>query len=150
MCGIVARLEESPELEAKILFEDLLEGEMGDLMGAALQDPEVAKQLNIKVEELDSMVGEVSIATIMSLDAETGGDDGEQSTSLGEFLADPRETLLDSLRDRLDLTGTKEGCGTGDCGACTVLVNGKAQRSCMLTMDFVSGKEIITIKGLAE
>lgn len=41
-----------------------------------------------------------------------------------EFLADPRETLLDALRDHLDLTGTKEGCGTGDCGACSVVVDG--------------------------
>lgn len=62
--------------------------------------------------------------------------------------AEEEDTLLWAIRSRLDLTGTKYGCGLGQCGACTVLVNGKAARSCMLTMDFVAGKEIITIEGL--
>lgn len=58
------------------------------------------------------------------------------------------DTLLWAIRSKLDLTGTKYGCGLGQCGACTVLVNGKAERSCMLTMDLVEGKDIITIEGL--
>lgn len=58
------------------------------------------------------------------------------------------DTLLWAIRSKLDLTGTKYGCGLGQCGACTVLVNGKAQRSCMLTLDLVKGKEIVTIEGL--
>ena len=60
------------------------------------------------------------------------------------------DTLLWAIRSKLDLTGTKYGCGLGQCGACTVLVNGKAERSCMLTMDLVQGKDIITIEGLAK
>ena len=48
-----------------------------------------------------------------------------------EFLAEPRETLLDALRNHLDLTGTKEGCGTGDCGACSVTVDGTLVCSCL-------------------
>lgn len=60
------------------------------------------------------------------------------------------DSLLWAIRSKLNLTGTKYGCGLGQCGACTVLVNGKAERSCMLTMDFVEGKEITTIEGLAE
>jgi len=58
------------------------------------------------------------------------------------------DTLLWAIRSKLDMTGTKYGCGLGQCGACTVLVNGKAERSCMLTMDFVEGKSITTIEGL--
>ena len=58
------------------------------------------------------------------------------------------DTLLWAIRSKLNLTGTKYGCGLGQCGACTVLINGKAVRSCMLAMDFVSGKDVITIEGL--
>ena len=49
-----------------------------------------------------------------------------------EFLCDPGETLMDVLRDRLGLTGTKEGCGTGDCGACSVAVDGRLVCSCLM------------------
>ena len=58
------------------------------------------------------------------------------------------ESLLDVLRDRLDLTGSKYGCGEGSCGACTVLVNGAAARSCTLPASSVAGKQITTIEGL--
>ena len=60
------------------------------------------------------------------------------------------ESLLSVLRDRLDLTGTKYGCGEGSCGACTVLVDGKATRSCILPAASAEGKKIKTIEGLAE
>lgn len=60
------------------------------------------------------------------------------------------ESLLSVLRDRLDLTGSKYGCGEGSCGACTVLVEGKASRSCILPAASVAGKEITTIEGLAQ
>ena len=67
-----------------------------------------------------------------------------------EFLCDPRETLLDVLRDRLNLTGTKEGCGTGDCGACTVTVDDRLVCSCLMLGVEASGKSIETIEGMAE
>jgi len=57
-------------------------------------------------------------------------------------------SLLRFLRERLDLTGTKNGCEKGACGACTVVVNGAARRSCRLTMEAILGAEILTIEGL--
>jgi carbon-monoxide dehydrogenase small subunit len=61
-----------------------------------------------------------------------------------------KETLLDVLRDRLDLTGTKKGCDTGQCGACTVLLDGKPVPSCLVLAVEAQNKEIRTIEGLAE
>jgi len=66
-----------------------------------------------------------------------------------EFLADTRDTLLDSLRDSLGLTGTKEGCGTGDCGACSVTVDGTLVCSCLMLGVEAQGKKIETIEGMA-
>lgn len=63
---------------------------------------------------------------------------------------EPRETLLDVLRERLHLTGAKEGCGTGDCGACTVLVDDVPVLSCLTLAVECDGKAIITIEGLAK
>jgi aerobic-type carbon monoxide dehydrogenase small subunit (CoxS/CutS family) len=62
---------------------------------------------------------------------------------------DPYQTLLWVLRNQLGLTGTKYGCGTGFCGACTVLIDREPVRSCMLPVGEVAGKEVITIEGLA-
>jgi nicotinate dehydrogenase subunit A len=62
---------------------------------------------------------------------------------------DPQASLLSVLREDLDLTGSKYGCGEGMCGACTVLIDGKAQRSCITRVGTVSGKQITTIEGLA-
>jgi aerobic-type carbon monoxide dehydrogenase small subunit (CoxS/CutS family) len=66
-----------------------------------------------------------------------------------EITTDPSQTLLSVLRNQLGLTGTKYGCGTGFCGACTVLINSEATRSCMLPVSDIAGKEVITIEGLA-
>lgn len=63
---------------------------------------------------------------------------------------EPMETLVEVIRNRLDLMGTKEGCGRGECGACTVLVNGKAVPSCLLLAVDCDGAEITTIEALAE
>ena len=60
------------------------------------------------------------------------------------------ESLLSVLRNRLELTGTKYGCGEGQCGACTVLLNGKATRSCLTTVAAAAGAKIVTIEGLEQ
>jgi aerobic carbon-monoxide dehydrogenase small subunit len=67
-----------------------------------------------------------------------------------EVAVEPRQTLLDILRNDLGLTGTKEGCGNGNCGTCTVLLDGKAVSSCLILAIEVEGQEITTIEGLAK
>jgi xanthine dehydrogenase YagT iron-sulfur-binding subunit len=64
-------------------------------------------------------------------------------------LDDPRVTLLDLLRERLDLTGTKKGCYRGQCGACTVLLDGRRINSCLALAASLDGAEVLTIEGLA-
>ncbi|OGN93836.1 MAG: hypothetical protein A2Z71_05105 [Chloroflexi bacterium RBG_13_50_21] len=64
--------------------------------------------------------------------------------------AEPCLTLLDILRDKLNLTGTKEGCGVGDCGACVVLINGQAVNACLVLAAQAEGKQVITVEGLAQ
>lgn len=66
-----------------------------------------------------------------------------------ELAVEPRWTLLETLRSQLGLTGTKEGCGTGDCGACSVFVDGSLITSCCMLAVQADGREIITIEGLA-
>ncbi len=62
----------------------------------------------------------------------------------------PNETLLDVIRDRLELTGTKKGCDTGQCGSCTVLLEGKPINSCLVLAVEAHGKDILTVEGLAK
>ena len=67
-----------------------------------------------------------------------------------EFLCDPQETLLDALRNELGLTGTKEGCATGDCGACSVTLDGRLVCSCLVLAAEVEGRDVGTIEGIAQ
>ena len=67
-----------------------------------------------------------------------------------DFLCDASETLLDVLRDRLGLTGAKEGCGTGDCGACSVILDGRLVCSCLVLGAEAKGRKIETVEGMAK
>ena len=67
-----------------------------------------------------------------------------------EFACPQDETLLDSLRDRVGLTGVKEGCGTGDCGACSITLDGRLVCSCLVLGVEANGREITTVEGMVE
>ena len=67
-----------------------------------------------------------------------------------EFLCEPYETMLDVLRNELGLTGSKEGCGSGDCGACSITLDGRLVCSCLMLAAEAEGGEICTIEGMAE
>ena len=67
-----------------------------------------------------------------------------------EYLCEGQQTLLDVLRDELGLTGTKEGCSTGDCGACSVIVDGDVVCSCLMLGAEAQGRKIETVEGMAE
>ena len=67
-----------------------------------------------------------------------------------EFLCDQNETLLNALRDEVGLTGVKEGCGTGDCGSCSVMLNGRVTCSCLVFAPEVNGATVVTVEGLAD
>ena len=66
-----------------------------------------------------------------------------------EYLCDPNQTLLDVLRDNLGLTGSKEGCGSGDCGACSVILDGKLVCSCLMLGVEAEGRKVTTVEGVA-
>ena len=66
-----------------------------------------------------------------------------------EFLCEPRQSLLEVLRDELRLTGSKEGCNNGNCGACNVLCDGRPVNSCLVLSVEVQGREVVTIEGIA-
>ena len=68
---------------------------------------------------------------------------------LQELFVEPRKTLLAVIRDTIGLTGTKEGCSTGDCGACTVIVDGEPVTSCMMLAVSANGKQVTTIEGIS-
>src|SRR5262245_50816512 len=97
----------------------------------------------------------------MDRSAPTSGEPGEAATPAvsirlsvnsqsQDLTIEPRVTLLDALRDRLLLTGTKKGCDHGQCGACTVLVDGRRVLACLTLAVACQGKEVTTIEGIAE
>ena len=67
-----------------------------------------------------------------------------------DYLCEPDETLLDVLRNRLGLTGSKEGCGTGDCGACSVMLDGRVVCSCLVLGAEADGRKVGTVEGIAD
>ena len=67
-----------------------------------------------------------------------------------EFVCEPDETLLDALRDRVGLTGVKEGCGTGDCGACSITLDGALVCSCLVLGAEAEGRSIETVEGMSD
>jgi len=69
---------------------------------------------------------------------------------LTEFLCEPRQSLLEALRDVLGMTGSKEGCLTGDCGACSVIVDGRVVCSCLMLGAEAEGKTLLTVEGMAQ
>src|SRR3546814_17665670 len=98
------------------------------------------------------MPGAISLAQAQSVDAAPAPLDVALRVNGTEhrLTLDPRTTLLDALREHLHLTGSKKGCGLGQCGACTVLMDGKRVKSCLSLAAPVDGREIPTIEGLAE
>ena len=108
----------------------------GGLLGLALAPPLISQ-----AERLTAMSKKVEGVTEMRL---------KVNGTVRTLQAEPRVTLLDALRERLDLTGTKKGCDHGQCGACTVLVDGRRVNSCLTLAVMVQGKEITTVEGLAK
>ena len=107
----------------------------GGLLGLALAPPLIGQ-----AERLTAMAKKVEGVSEMRL---------KVNGTVRIIQAEPRVTLLDALRERLDLTGTKKGCDQGQCGACTVLVDGKRVNSCLTLAVMAQGKEITTVEGLA-
>ncbi|KYC42410.1 xanthine dehydrogenase [Scytonema hofmannii PCC 7110] len=105
--------------------------------GAAIAVPSLLEQANAAKATAQSSGGEMSVSLNVN---------GKPQT----LSIEPRVTLLDALRDRLGLVGSKKGCDRGQCGACTVLIDGERVYSCLTLAIMQEGKEIVTIEGLAK
>ena len=108
--------------------------------GTAIAVPSVLNQAKAAMEEPSAQTsapGEVSVTLNVN--------DEKRSLTI-----EPRVTLLDALRDRLELTGSKKGCDHGQCGACTVLIDGQRVYSCLTLAVMQEGKQIVTVEGLAK
>ncbi|RCJ20372.1 xanthine dehydrogenase [Nostoc minutum NIES-26] len=105
--------------------------------GTAMAAPSLLDRAAIPKETTQSNKGEVNVKLTVN---------GEQQT----LDLEPRVTLLDALRDRLGLVGSKKGCDHGQCGACTVLIDGQRVYSCLTLAVMQEGKQIVTVEGLAK
>jgi xanthine dehydrogenase YagT iron-sulfur-binding subunit len=105
--------------------------------GTAIAAPSLLNQATVAKDTAQDSKGEMNITLKVN---------GEQKT----LTIEPRVTLLDALRDRLALVGSKKGCDHGQCGACTVLIDGQRVYSCLTLAVMQEGKEIVTIEGLAK
>ncbi|QJX48113.1 2Fe-2S iron-sulfur cluster binding domain-containing protein [Hymenobacter taeanensis] len=108
----------------------------GGILGLALAPPLISQ-----AERLTALSGKIEGVSQMRL---------KINGTIRTLQLEPRVTLLDALREYLDLTGTKKGCDHGQCGACTVLVDGRRINSCLTLAVMSQGKEITTIEGLAK
>jgi xanthine dehydrogenase YagT iron-sulfur-binding subunit len=107
--------------------------------GTAIAAPSLLKQTTVAKEESPMESSTVEMALTLTVNG--------KARSLN---IEPRVTLLDALRERLELTGSKKGCDHGQCGACTVLIDGQRVYSCLALAVMQEGKEIVTIEGLAQ
>ncbi|MBG1266674.1 2Fe-2S iron-sulfur cluster-binding protein [Nostoc sp. WHI] len=105
--------------------------------GTAIAAPSLLNQTTVAKDAIQSNPGEINVKLTVN---------GEQQT----LDLEPRVTLLDALRDRLGLVGSKKGCDHGQCGACTVLIDGQRVYSCLTLAVMQEGKAIVTIEGLAK
>ena len=112
----------------------------GGLLGAVLAPP-IAAQAEALADKLAPASAIISGATNMALTI---------NGQVRNLRLEPRTTLLDALREYLDLTGTKKGCDHGQCGACTVHVDGRRVNSCLTLAVMAQGKQITTIEGMAK
>ncbi|MEH2466710.1 2Fe-2S iron-sulfur cluster-binding protein [Nostoc sp.] len=121
---------------AEITSQPGFSGQALTAAGTAIAAPSLLNQATIVKDASQSNPGEMSVKLIVN---------GEQQT----LDLEPRVTLLDALRDRLGLVGSKKGCDHGQCGACTVLIDGERVYSCLALAVMQEDKAIVTIEGLA-
>ncbi|WP_298916614.1 2Fe-2S iron-sulfur cluster-binding protein [uncultured Nostoc sp.] len=122
---------------AEITSQPDFSGQALTAAGTAIAAPSLLNQATIAKEASQSNPGEMSVKLTVN---------GEQQT----LDLEPRVTLLDALRDRLGLVGSKKGCDHGQCGACTVLIDGERVYSCLALAVMQEDKAIVTIEGLAK
>lgn len=117
---------------------NFLKGFGGGALGAAVVPKWIAQESSV----LKTSEGEVPLYSLKKITLTVNG-------LKHTLIVEPRETLLEALREGLNMTGTKKSCGRGECGGCTVLVDGEPVYSCMFLAFRADGKEVTTIEGLA-
>src|SRR4028119_2330175 len=107
--------------------------------GTAIAAPSLLNQATAAKEEQSMQAPEGEMAVTLNVNGEARS-----------LTIEPRVTLLDALRERMELTGSKKGCDHGQCGACTVLIDGQRAYSCLTLAVMQEGKQIVTVEGLAK